>query len=47
MGIEAEKTSAIGSDDPERSTSSVGPQDDLVMYTGKVDAAEYGTLKRE
>ncbi|CCX05078.1 amino acid permease/ SLC12A domain-containing protein [Pyronema domesticum] len=47
MGTEAEKAPAVGSDDPERSTSSVGPQNDLVMYTGKVDAAEYGTLKRE
>lgn len=41
---------AVGSsgdgEDVERSLNS-GKQDDLVMYTGQVDANEYGTLKRE
>jgi len=44
MGIEDEKSPGIGAD-LERSSGS--DQEDLVMYTGQLDAKEYGTLKRE
>ncbi|KAF8544723.1 amino acid permease/ SLC12A domain-containing protein [Trichophaea hybrida] len=45
MGVEDEKSPGVGAD-LERSSGS-DREEDLVMYTGQVDAKEYGTLKRE